>query len=159
VSTTLTVQSNNSSTRTDSTGTSSTTDSDNSQLGLSDTSTPAVTKSGKALVTLGGGGTATLDLTAVPTLDGRTVDLTGLKVRTWKLTAVSTNTHDLTAAKGAANGHTGFGASYSEVVHAGGFSGPRYDGGNGVAVAAGNKTIDFSGTAGEGVYVSFSAGA
>lgn len=135
-------------------------DTDTDQLGLSDTTTPPVTKGGKFQVALGGGGTATIDLTAVTTLDGRTVDLTGLKVRTWKATRPATDANDLTIGIGGSNPYRGFGSTYSETVHAGGEV-LRFDGGSGsgVAVDSTRKTFDLTGTAGESLVISFTAGA
>lgn len=157
MSTSVTFQINETNSRTDSTGTQTSTDNDNTVTSLSDSSTPPATASGKAQVNLTAGA-ATLDLTAVATLDGRTVNLTGLKLRTLKVSALSGNTHDLTVAKGASNGYTGLGSSFSMTVHAGGQI-ASYDGGNGVAVNSTVKTLDLTGNTTEGVLVSFSAGA
>lgn len=139
------------------TGGGSTTEDSPTSLVLNDTSTPPVTAMGVAQVNMTAGA-ATLDLTAIATTDGRTVNLNALKVRTVKITALGTNANPVTVAKGAANGYTGFGASFSETVRVGGET-VKYDGGNGVAVDATHKTLDLTGTLAEGVLIEFTAGA
>lgn len=53
--------------------------------------------------------------------------------------------NSVTVSKGASNGYTGFGASFSMEIKGGGEV-TIYCAGNGVAVAAGVRTLDLSGT-------------
>ncbi len=58
-------------------------------------------------------GTATIDLTSLPTTNGQTgFDMTGQKVQVLMVKAPSSNANVITIADGAANGYGGFGASF-----------------------------------------------
>jgi len=133
------------------------TDTDETAAVLTDSTTPAVSASGRGLVTLSGGA-ATIDLTSFTCLDGRVVSFSGLKIRTIKIKHNSANTHLVTVTKGASSGFTGFGAAYSEVIPIGGET-VKYDGGNGTAVSGSVKTLDLAGTLAESFYVSITGGA
>jgi hypothetical protein len=124
---------------------------------LDATSTPAVTEGGtiqKAMVA----GAGTVDLTSLTEISGRVFSLSGLKPRTVKIVALAANAGDITIAKGASNGYTGFGAAFSETLKPGGET-VKYLGSSGTAVAGGVKTLDLSGTGTDGVQISISAGA
>ncbi len=85
---------------------------------LTAATTPAATKQSQFTVTLGGG-TATIDLTAIPGLDpNQTIDGTGLKVRVLQFFAPATNANILTAAKAVSNGYglNAAGTSWTETM-------------------------------------------
>jgi len=84
-------------------------------------------------------GTQTIDLTALPTVNG-IVDCTGKKVRYLQIKNRSTNTGKLAIGPGAANPYSMFGAGISKDLQLDGHQLERF--GDGLAaVAAGAKTI------------------
>lgn len=119
------------------------------------TTSPTATKCAYVTGALSAGA-ATVDLTSLTGTNGAAVTFLALKVRVIKLK--NTGAADLTIAKGASNGHTGFGSSFSVTVHAGGEV-TIYDGGNGVAVSGSDKTLDLSGTGTNAFQLSLVAGA
>lgn len=88
-------------------------------------------------------GAATINLAAVPGLNGVAVDLTGLRIRSMLFRAKSDNANPITVGVGAANGFTGAGAAFelSLTADKAGLVEPDT-----TAVAAGNRTLDVSGT-------------
>lgn len=108
---------------------------------LTSTTTPDVEGCVVKTVTLTAGA-YTLDLTSMTGTNGATVDATGKKIRFLKIVNDHA-TQTLTVAKGASNGHTGFGSSFSLRVDGGGALLLRY---GSVAVGSGDKTFDFTGT-------------
>jgi hypothetical protein len=99
--------------------------------------TPAV---GKQALTAGA---ATIDLTALTGVNSAAVSLSGKKPIA--VLFENTGANAMTIAKGASNGYTGFGSSYSETIPAGGklF---KWLGANGTAVSGSVKTLDLTGT-------------
>lgn len=119
-------------------------------------SDPAVTEGGlctKAMTA----GAATLDLTALVDVRGRTFSLSGLKVVSVKIVALAANAGPVTISKGASNGYTGFGSAYSETLPAGAEV-TRYLGSSGTAVSGTVKTLDLAGTGTDGVQISIAGG-
>jgi hypothetical protein len=109
---------------------------------LDSTTTPDETATNYSTATLSGGA-ATINLASLTDVNGATKDLTGKKVRWLKIKNGGSNS--VTVSKGASNGYTGFGASFSMEIKGGGEV-TIYCAGNGVAVAAGVRTLDLSGT-------------
>lgn len=102
-------------------------------------------------------GAATIDLTAFVDSQGRTVSFGGLRPRVVKIRALDANAGDITIAKGASNGYTGFGAAYSETLKPG-HEVTRYLGATGTAVSGSVKTLDLSGTGTDGIQLTIAAG-
>lgn len=135
------------------------------EFDLSATSTPPATLFGAAVITMTAGA-ATIDLRALVCTDGITRDFNGLKVRTIKFRASSANANAITVVKGASNGFTGLGASFSLTlpVPTGTTDGQIpfnvfHDGGGGTAVSATVKTLDVSGTGAQVLHVEVIGGA
>jgi hypothetical protein len=129
---------------------------DSATVALSPTSTPTATAAVYASVALTAGA-ATLDLTALTGPGGAAVTMTGLKGRLIRITNPSSNANSVTVSKGASNGFTGLGTSFSVTIPVGGeFT--FYDGGNGVAVSGTVKTLDFAGTGTQAFQVTVVAG-
>lgn len=127
----------------------------NTSESLSSSTTPAVTKDFDALVTLSGGA-ATLDLTAITDLLGLgTVTISGLTPAWVKFVNPSTNANAITIAKGASNGYTGFGSSFSVTLQPGGELLLRLAT---VAVSGSVKTLDITGTGSQTLKVQGCAG-
>lgn len=105
--------------------------------------TPTVTKDANFETTLSSGA-ATVDLRVLTGTNGISVDLNGSKVRAFRAKAPATNGAAIVISKGASNGYTGFGASFSQSIPPGGEY-VFYDGGNGTAVSNTVKTIDLAG--------------
>lgn len=124
---------------------------------LQSTTTPAVSEAGFCTQALSGGA-ATIDLTSLTTSRGRAMNFTGVKIRTFRAKNPSTNTGTITIAKGASNGYTGFGSSFSIALKPGEEM-SFYDGGNGVAVSSTVKTLDLAGTGSESLQFAVSGGA
>ncbi len=129
----------------------------NTSAVLNSSSTPAVTEGGFCTQALTAGA-ATIDLTSVSTSRGRSMTFSGLKIRSIRLVNPSTNTGSITIAKGASNGYTGFGSSFSVTLKPG-QEWSFYDGANGVAVSGSVKTLDLSGTGTESLKFTVSGGA
>lgn len=114
----------------------------NTSVPLSATTAVPVTKKAfdtVALVT----GAKTLDFTALNDDLLGSIDLTGLKIQIFKL--YNLGAAAMTVAKGASNGYTGFGSSFSVVVPPGGEV--VFYGAEGAADVSGSvKTIDITGT-------------
>lgn len=88
-------------------------------------------------------GAYTLDLTNMTGTNGAAVNGNAKKIRLLRITVPGTNA--ITVAKGASNGHTGLGSSFSLVIPAGGTVALDLSS-NGVAISGTDKTLDFSGT-------------
>lgn len=129
----------------------------NEEEALSSSTTPAVTAHavGQQALTAGA---ATIDLTALTGLNGVAVSLSGLKPRAILLENPADNANPITIAKGAANGYTGFGASYSETLQPGQKVLKRL-GAAGTAVSGTVKTLDISGTGAQALKYQIVAGA
>lgn len=117
-------------------------------LTLTATSTPPVTKLGFGVITLTAGA-ATVDMTSLVGLNGVAISLSGLKPIAIKFQNPSTNANNMTIAKGASNGYTGFGSSFSITIPPGGsvvvymntaIANPF------TAVSGSVKTLDITGT-------------
>jgi len=122
---------------------------------LNATSSPAISKMAagqKAMIA----GVATIDLTAV-THNGAAVDMTGLKMAVWKFRNPSTNANNITITKGAANGYTIGGGTFTVTLKPG-QQWAHYFFTGGDSVAAGVKTIDISGTGTQALDYEFIAG-
>lgn len=107
------------------------------------TSVP-VTKEVSGELTLSSG-TGTIDLTALTGDNGEAVSFSGLKVQIAKFKNKSTNANSITIAKGASNGHTGFGANFSLTLPPAGEVTIWLDEAS-ADVGGSDKTIDVSGT-------------
>jgi hypothetical protein len=98
-------------------------------------------------------GAATIDLAALP---GKTADETvvgtGLKVQVLKLVNPDTNANPITVAKGASNGHTLLGASWTLTLKPG-QSALFYFDEAAPDVSSGDRTIDVSGTGSQALSV------
>ena len=123
---------------------------------LTPTSTPAADTVAYEQFALSAGA-ATIDLTSLVGPGGAAVTLNGKKVRLIRFSNPSTNANSITVAKGAANGYTGLGSSFSVTVPPGGDV-TFYDGGGGVAVDATHKTLDLTGTGSQVLNVSVVGG-
>lgn len=115
---------------------------------LTASTTPAVTKYSAGTATMSGGA-VTIDLTSLPDTNGTAgaVTLTGMKLAVAKFRNKSTNANEITIAKGASNGHTGFGSAFSITLQPGDEVMFKFNDNSGnVAVGGTDKTIDISGT-------------
>lgn len=83
----------------------------NQSLSLNASSTPPVTKVAFGEVSLSAGA-ATLDLTSLTGVNGKTVSLSGLKVQIIVLVNKSTNANSMSFTEGAVNGYALAGASW-----------------------------------------------
>jgi hypothetical protein len=88
-------------------------------------------------------GAATIDLTSLTGVNGAAVSLSGKTPIA--VLFENTGANAMTIAKGASNGYTGFGSSYSETIPAGGKV-VRWLDENGTAVSGSDKTLDVTGT-------------
>ena len=130
-------------------------------LKLTSATTPTVTKDAFAEITLTAGA-ATIDLTAVTDVDGVVKNFNALKIRCVKFRAKSTSAGAFTIAKGASNGFTGLGASFSVTLPANAAGGAWvqfYDAGGGTAVSGTVKTLDVTGTGSQVLQVFIAGGA
>jgi len=126
----------------------------NSQVNLSASTSPAVTKDAAFNVTLTTGA-ATINLAAITDTDLGTVDLTGLKIQVIKFKNAAAAA--MTVAVGASNGHTGLGSAFSVTIPPGGEV--TFHGNDGGAdVASGNRTLDVTGTGSQVLGVQVVAG-
>ena len=128
---------------------------------LTSATTPNVTLAALAEITLTAGA-ATIDLTSVSDVNGVTKNFNALKIRCIKFRAKSTAIHAFTIAKGASNGFTGLGASFSVTLPANAAGGAWvsfYDAGGGTAVSGTVKTLDISGTGTDVLQVAIYGGA
>lgn len=116
---------------------------------------PDVTKAAFQTVAMTAGA-VTVDLTAL-LLNAGAVTLTGLKPRGLRIQALAANGANVTVVKGASNGYTGMGSSFS-VVLAPGQAFLFWFAATGTAVGSGVKTLDISGTGTDGVRLSVVAG-
>jgi hypothetical protein len=115
-----------------------------SQL-LSASSTPPVDRHGVGTVTLAAG-VATLDLTSLTDVAGNaTVSLSAKKPRAVIFRNQATNSNPITIAKGASNGYTGFGSTFSLTLQPG-QEVLIWLSTNGTAPDGTHKTLDISGT-------------
>jgi len=105
-------------------------------------------------------GTATIDLTSLAHVQGSatiTKSATGKKVRAWAFWTPSGNTANITVTKGASNGYSPLGTSFTYVIGPNGEAGAYFhdDAGD---VGSGAKNLDISGTGTESVYVAVAWG-
>ena len=120
--------------------------------------TQPVTKYSAFLKALSGG-TGTIDLTSLPDAGGNAgaVTFSGLKLQFVKFINPSTNANAITIAKGASNGHTGLGSSFSITLQPGGeYLWKGND--NTTDVGGSDKTFDLSGTGSQSLQVELVAG-
>lgn len=122
-------------------------------LTLNASSTPAIDSAAFEDVTLTAGA-ATLDLTVL-LLNAGSVSLSGKKPEI--VIFRNDSTHAITVAKGASNGYTGFGSSFSIAIPAGGAV-MLFLNGNAAAVSGSVKTLDLTGTGSDVLKVGFAAG-
>ncbi len=111
---------------------------------LTSATTPNVTAhaNGSKALTAGSG---SLDLTALTGINGAAVSLDGLKPRAILLENPAANANPITVAKGAANGYTGLGSAFSQVLQPG--QKVIIDLGTaGTAVSSTVKVLDLTGT-------------
>lgn len=120
---------------------------------LTGSTTPDVTKAAYQTVALSGGA-ATVDLTSL-LLNGQAVTLDGLQPRAFHFK--NTGAADMTIAKGASNGFTGLGASFSVTLKTG-QEVAFYLSTNATAVSSTVKTLDLSGTGTDTLQLSVVAG-
>ena len=90
-------------------------------------------------------GVATIDLTALDGLNDKAVNGTGLRVQILRLRAPSSNANPITVAKGASNGYDGLGSAFSVTLQPGAEA-TLLTSDAGGDIAAGNKTLDLTGT-------------
>lgn len=128
----------------------------NTQVKYDSTTTPAVSKTASFQAALSGGA-LTIDLTSLTGSNGGSVTFTTLKVVTARFQNPSTNANAIVIGKGAANGYTGFGATFLISVPPGGEYCVDLSTG-GVTVDGTHKTLDMTGTAAQALNVSLTAG-
>lgn len=116
----------------------------NQALSYNSGSTPDAEMVYSGTVTLGSG-TATLDLTNIANSEGDTIVSTAHKPRAIKIIAASDNDNVITVSKGASNGYTGLGTSFSIGLLAG-ESFLSIFGTAVVDISGTVKTLDFAGT-------------
>src|SRR5882724_4879304 len=91
-------------------------------------------------------GTATVNLAALPGLTAdETVVGTGLRIQLMKISAPAANANPITISKGASNGHTGLGSSWSRTLKPGQTDLYQLNSG-GTVIASGDRTFDLTGT-------------
>lgn len=137
-----------------------TTDGLNTTETLTAATDPPVTKYSAFQQALSGGA-ATIDLTSLPDSNGvaAMVTLTGLKPQVMKLRNLATNANAITIAKGASNGYTGFGASFSLALQPGDEITWKGNDNSGVTdVGSGARTLDITGTGAQVLEVLIVAG-
>jgi hypothetical protein len=123
---------------------------------LNASSTPAVSVSASFVATLSGGA-LTIDLTNMTGTNGAVVNANGLVPRLIKFMNPATNANPITIAKGASNGYTGLGATYSRTLQPGQET-SDYLANNGTAVSGTVKTFDLTGTGSQVLNVQVVAG-
>lgn len=116
----------------------------NTDVSLTSSTTPTVNAEGVGIATLSGGA-VTLDLTAATGLNGVAVSFSGKAPRAILFENPAANANAITIAKGASNGYTGLGASFSLTLQ------PKqkalvYLENAGTAVSGTVKTFDLTGT-------------
>lgn len=121
---------------------------------LTSATTPDVTKAAYQTVTLSGGA-ATIDLTSL-LLNASAVTLDGTQPRGVHLK--NTGAASMTIAKGASNGYTGFGASFSVTLPPNAGFLMEWGTDNATAVSSTVKTLDITGTGTDTLQVSVAAG-
>jgi len=90
-------------------------------------------------------GAATIDLTALDGFNDKAVNGTGLRVQLLRVKNPATNANPITVAKGASNGYDGLGAAFSVTLQPGAEATFLTNDAGG-DIAAGNKTLDLTGT-------------
>lgn len=128
----------------------------NQRLVADANTTPNVTKAAYQQTNMIAGA-GSIDLTNL-LLDAAAVTLTGLQPRGILITALPANAGDVTVSKGASNGYTGLGNSFSATLKPGASVMMAWTLDNAVAVGSGAKTLDLSGTGTDGVQLSVVAG-
>lgn len=120
-----------------------------SKLGVASTSLGAATTPTANIHAVGQqaltAGAASIDLTALTGLNGVAVSLNAKTLRAVLFQNPAANANAITIAKGAANGYTGFGATYSETLQPGQTK-LVYLAAAGTAVSGTVKTLDITGT-------------
>ena len=111
--------------------------------GMNTNTSPAITKDACFTVTLSGGA-ATIDLTSITDPNLGTVTFNTLTPITIKFANPSANANNITIAKGASNGYTGLGSSFSLTIPPGGEATLHLVGAS--AVGGSSKTFDLTGT-------------
>ena len=115
---------------------------------LTASTTPPVTKYSSGRVTMSGG-SGSLDLTSLPDVNGAAaqVTLTGLKPQEVIFRNLSTNANAITIAKGASNGYTGLGSSFTITLQPGDkFHWAGNDNSGVTDVGSGARIFDVTGT-------------
>ncbi len=102
-------------------------------------------------------GAATIDLTSLTGTNGKTVDLTGLKVQAILLRNPSTNANPITVGEGATNGYELAGNAWSVQLKPG-MSCMIYAAEQAPDVGSSAKTIDLAGTGSQALDVGIVAG-
>lgn len=132
----------------------------NEAITLNAGSSPVVTTLAASVYLLSGT-TGSLDLTAIASTNGATVTGSGLKVHLCKLRAIKlagvANTGALTVKFGASNPYNLLGASWVIVLQPGQTLNVNLNGAAG-AIGSGAKSIDLSGTSGDGLEYEFVMG-
>jgi hypothetical protein len=121
---------------------------------LTGSSTPAVSKDACLSLALSSGA-ITLDMTAMLDPNLGTVSISGLTPAHVKLRNPSTNANSITIAKGASNGYTGFGASFSVTLAPGSEILLRV---GSIVVDGTHKTLDLTGTGSQALSIQITAG-
>lgn len=116
---------------------------------LKSTSSPTGEDCAHVTVTLSGGA-ASLDLTSLSHIDGGTRSVSGKKLRAWLFTNPSANL--ITVSKGASNGYSPVGTTFTKPVGAGCTSADYFDD-EAAAVSGSAKTLDFAGTGSQTITV------
>jgi hypothetical protein len=124
---------------------------------LTASSTPPVTAHAVGQQAMSGG-TGSIDLRALTGLNGAAVDLNGLKPRAILFENPATNANPITVSKGASNGFTGLGSSFSLTLQPGQKVLLRL-GASGTAVSGTVKTFDLAGTGSQALKYQIVAGA
>lgn len=128
----------------------------NTSKALTGSTTPAVSNGTKQKIALSSGA-KTIDLTALPDVNGAEITLTGLKPRCIQIENPSSNANNMTFAAGASNGFNFMGAS-GQITLSPGQSFEIYHHTGGPQIGSSAKTIDVSGVGAQEFYFGIVAG-
>jgi hypothetical protein len=123
----------------------------NSTATLGATTTPPATLTASFVVTMTAGA-ADIDLTALPGLNGGTIDGTGLKVQVFRVRAKAANANPVAIEAGDSNGYDMFGANW-KLSLAAGQRALLFGNDATPDVASGDKIIKVSGTGAQQIEV------
>lgn len=106
------------------------------------------------------GGAGSINLAALPHNHGGvniTKDFTGKKIRAWLFWTPDTNANNITITKGASNGYSPVGTSFTKVIPPNGASSDDFDTAA-IDVASGARLLDVTGTGSQVVFCAIVCG-